>query len=266
MKLKIKPSKFQKTVAVAAVFLTASPAFAFFGGIVYDPTVAADVIKDVQQAIKAVGLAKSTLSTIQANVKSFSFKKLWQTVQSAFPADHVQDKYGETAGWDTALNTNSPTAADTAWQMANLQVDPGSTFNWETPGDSPTLSTLAMIEAFDSSSPNCMKAVGQYRSARAANATAESDLENDQLDTSAATNSEVEQLNLLNAAEAQKMHEMQSQGVIEACLAEQQMVSNMGLRNAAANSLKKAITAQQEIVSNNGAPEGESGTWTSYIP
>jgi hypothetical protein len=114
----------------------------------------------------------------------------------------------------------------------------------QTPG-SAQLSQLAMIEASDAISPDCLTAVGQYRAARTQNATAVSTLAADELNGSSATNSEVQQLNLLNAAEAQKMAEMQTQGTLQACLAAQMAVTNMQQRNAAAIDLNTAAFVQQ---------------------
>ena len=113
------------------------------------------------------------------------------------------------------------------------------------------LSQLAMIEASDSISPDCLTAVGQYRAARTQNATAVSTLAADELDGSDASNSEVQQLNLLNAAEAQKMAEMQTQGTLQACLAAQMAVANMERRNAAAIDLNTAGFVQQQRTTNN---------------
>src|SRR6185312_10904709 len=58
------------------------------------------------------------------------------------------------------------------------------------------------------------------------------------------TNSEVQQLNLLNAAEAQKAAEMQNQGALQACVASQMAVANMERRNAAATDLNTAVFAE----------------------
>ncbi len=252
----------------AAFLLLATPAFALFGvgDLVFDPSVYAEAIAQVQQAIQMVQTAQSTLTTIQANLQNFTWKSLWRTAQSTLPADSVQNRYGETAGWDTALNTNSPAAAATAWNRANVQVSPGTYLAGQTPGNSAPLSALAMIEAFDSSSPNCLNAVAQYRALRTANATAQNALETDQLDTTAATNTEIEQLNLLNASDAQQMHEWQSQGVLHACLAEQTTISNMAQRNAAAAAINDAAFIQQQRAANNVMPANESNTWQTYIP
>jgi hypothetical protein len=133
-------------------------------------------------------------------------------------------------------------------------------------GSSTQLSQLAMIEMSDSVSPDCLTAVGQYRAARGQNVTPNSALTQQQLDSSDLTNTEVEQLNLLNAAEAQKMSELQSQGTLQTCVASQMTVANMQQRNAAAQDLNTAAFVQQQRSTNNVNATQESNTWQTYLP
>jgi hypothetical protein len=76
----------------------------------------------------------------------------------------------------------------------------------------------------------------------------------------------VQQLNLLNAAEAQKMAEMQSQGTLQACLASQMTVANMQQRNAAVQDLNTAAFVQEQRTMNDTSAANESNTWQTYIP
>jgi type IV secretion system protein TrbJ len=251
------------TRAAVALLLLATPGFGF---IVFDPTVVANVIKEIAQSVKIYTTAKNTLSTMQANITHFSVKAMWQTFSNSVMAASVRNSNGETAGWNMALNNNSPAAASTAWNMANVHVNPGTVMAGEVAGSSPYLSSLAMIEAFDSSSPDCLNAVGQYRAQRSTNAAAERALEGNQLDGSAATNSEVEQLNLLNASDAQQMNEIKSQGQLHACLAEQTTISNMMQRNAAAAAINDAAVAAQEHSTNNTNFANESNSWQNDLP
>jgi len=123
-----------------------------------------------------------------------------------------------------------------------------------------------MIEASDSVSPDCLTAIGQYRAARAQNAVANNSLTSKQFDGSTATNSEVEQLNLLNAAAAQKMSEMESQGILQACLASEMAVGNMQQRNAAALDLNTAAYVAQQRAADDTSAANEGNTWDSYLP
>ena len=188
-------------VGSAVLLLATTPSFALFGigDIVFDPTSYANLVSQLTTL-------ETQYTMLKNNIEHFSFKQQWQTALNTMKNANVRNLFGETNGMTTALNTNSPTASSTAWTAATVPVN-GTTANYlagQTPG-STQLSELAMIEASDSISPDCFTAVGQYRAARTQNATANSSLAAEQLDGGTATNSEVEQLNLLNAAEAQKM-------------------------------------------------------------
>lgn len=246
----------------AALLLTAAPSFALFGlgDIVFDPTSYGNLVSQLTTM-------ETQYQMLKNNIEHFSFKQQWQTAFSVMKQANVRDLFGETNGMTTALNTDSPAASSTAWTAATVPVN-GTTTTYlagETPG-SAQLSELAMVEASDSVSPDCLTAIGQYRAARAQNTVANNSLASEQLDGSTATNSEVEQLNLLNAAQAQKMSEMQSQGVLQACLASEMAVGNMQQRNAAALDLNTAAYVAQQRAADDTSAANESNTWDSYLP
>lgn len=246
----------------AALLLTATPSFALFGigDIVFDPTSYASLVSQLTTLETQYNMLKN-------NIEHFSFKQQWQTTLTALQNANVRNMFGETSGMSVALNTNSPAASSTAWTAATVPVS-GTTATYlagQAPG-STRLSELAMIEASDSVSPDCFTAVGQYRAGRTQNAAANTSLASEQLDGNTETNSEVEQLNLLNAAEAQKMSEMQSQSVLQACLASQMAVANMQQRNAAALDLNTAAFVQQQRTADDTSAANESSTWDNYLP
>lgn len=246
----------------AALLLTATPSFALFGlgDIVFDPTSYGNLVSQLTTM-------ETQYQMLKDNIEHFSFKQQWQTAFNAMKQANVRDLFGETNGMTTALNTDSPAASSTAWTAATVPVNDTTTtyLAGEMPG-STQLSELAMIEASDSVSPDCLTAIGQYRAARAQNTAANSSLASEQLDGGSATNSEVEQLNLLNAAQAQKMSEMQSQGVLQACLASEMAVGNMQERNAAALDLNTAAYVAQQRAADDTSAANESNTWDSYLP
>lgn len=249
-------------IGATALLLTATPSFALFGlgDIVFDPTSYGNLVSQLTTMETQYRMLKN-------NIEHFSFKQQWQTAFNTMKQANVRNLFGETNGMTTALNTNSPAASSTAWTAATVPVN-GTTTTYlagETPG-SAQLSELAMIEASDSVSPDCLTAIGQYRAARAQNTAATNSLTSEQLDGSTATNSEVEQLNLLNAAEAQKMSEIQSQGVLQACLASEMAVGNMQQRNAAALDLNTAAYVAQQRAANDTSAANEGNTWDSYLP
>jgi type IV secretion system protein TrbJ len=246
----------------AALLLTATPSFALFGlgDIVFDPTSYASLVSQLTTL-------ETQYNMLRNNITHFSVKQQWQTTLTKLKNTNVKNLFGETNGMTTALNTDSPSGSATAWTTATLQVNSdATTYLKGQASGSPQLSQLAMIEMADSVSPDCLTAVGQYRSTRGQNAAANSTLSAQQVDGSDSTNTEVEQLNLLNAAEAQKLTEMQSQGTLQTCLASQMTVANMQQRNAAAQDLNTTAFVQQQRSNNNVNAAQESNTWRTYLP
>jgi hypothetical protein len=260
--MKLKPKNRKWIIAGAALLLTATPGFALFGigDIVFDPTSYASLVSQLTTI-------ESQYNMLKNNIEHFSLKQQWQTTLTALKNVNVANMFGETNGMTIAFNTNSASASNTAWRTATTPISSYATtyFQGQSLG-SPQMSQLAMIEMSDSISPDCITAVGAYRSARSQNSTANTNLTANQLDGTSATNSEVQQLNLLNAAEAQKMTEMQNQGTLQACLASQMAVSNMERRNAAATDLNTAAFVQQQHATNDVSAANESNTWQTYLP
>jgi hypothetical protein len=245
------------------VLATSVPSFAIFGlgDVVFDPSSYAELVAQATTLY-------NQYNTIKNNIVHFSAKNAWKTTLTTLEHTNVKNLFGETNGMSTALNSNSPSASSTAWNSSKVAVNSTTTsyLSGQTAGNSAQLSQLAMIEASDSASPDCITAVGQYRAARSANATANSTLQSQQLDTTSATNSEVEQLNLLNASEVQKMTEMQTQGTLQTCVASQMMIANMQQRNAAAADLNTAAFIKQQQSSNPQDIGNGSNNWTTYLP
>ena len=262
--MKLNPKHRRKYLIVGGLLLAAAtPSFALLGvgDIVFDPTSYASLVSQATTAL-------NQFKTIENNVIHFSFKQQWQTTLNALKNANVANMFGETAGFSAALNTNSPNASTLAWKTANVPLS-GTTSTYlqaQTVGNSPQLSELAMVEMSDSVSPDCLTAIGQYRAARGQNANANTALSQQQFDSTSATNSEVEQLNLLNAAQAQQLSEMQSQAAMQICLASQMTVANMQQRNAAALDLNTVVAVQAQRAVNDTSAAAEGNTWQTYLP
>lgn len=260
MKINVKHRKW--LIGGAVLVLTATPGFALFGvgDIVFDPTSYASLVSQLTTL-------ESQYKTFKTNITHFSLKQQWQTTLTALKNANVANMFGETAGINIALNTNSPSSSLSGWKSATLSMNSnvGSYLAGQALGND-RLAQLAVVEMSDAMSPDCLTAIGQYRNARTQNTSAVSALSSEEMDATDDTNSEVEQLNLLNAAEAQKMSEMQAQGTLQTCLAAQMTVSNMQQRNAAAQDLNTAAVVQQQRTTNDVSAANESNTWQNYIP
>jgi hypothetical protein len=249
-------------IAGGLLILTATPSFALFGvgDIVFDPTSYASLVSQLTTI-------ESQYNMLKNNIEHFSIKQQWQTTLTALKNVNVANMFGETNGMAIALNSNSAAASGTAWRTATTPVSSNVTtyFQGQSLG-SPQMSQLAMVEMSDSISPDCITAVGAYRAARTQSTAANTSLAANQLDGTSATNSEVQQLNLLNAAEAQKMSEMQNQGAMQACLASQMAVTNMERRNAAATDLNTIAFVQTQRATHDMSAASEDSTWQAYLP
>ena len=110
-------------VAGAGLFLaTATPSFALFGigDIVFDPTSYASLVSQLSQMTTQYNMLKT-------NLQHFSLKSQWQNTLKSMEHVNVANQFGETNGLTAALNTNSPSAASTAWGSATVPVNNGAT-------------------------------------------------------------------------------------------------------------------------------------------
>ena len=282
-------------------FTSAMPAHAQFGGVVLDPTQSAhaviqignegkslinqatriaqgsqanltlsqQLIQDVQMAgtaLKIYNQSITTYNTIFNNLKYFNTKQIWKTAENALMNSSVQNSYGETSGLQAQLNGQGQNAS-TVWKIMNLAISSTSSSFWgnQIVGASDRLSTLAHIEAMDAASTQCLAAVGAYNASRTTNLPANTALNTSIYDTTASTNSEVEQLNLINVSNSQRMEEQHAQGQLQACMAAQNAVNNMDKRNAASLTINDASYKLTQQASNPTYAGNESSTWTTYF-
>ena len=287
-------------VSGIAAFAMAVPAHAQFGGVTFDPTQSAhaivqisnegkslvnqaaqlaqgsqqnltltqQLIQDIQMAgtaLKIYNQSITTYNTMVNNLKYFNSKQIWNTAENALLHSTVQNTYGETAGLQSQLNGESQNAS-LVWKLMNLAVSGTSPSFWsqQIVGQSERLSTLAHIEAMDAASSQCLAASGAYQASRTANLRANNALNASIYDTGDDTNSEVEQLNLLNVSSAQRMEEEHAQGQIHACMAAQAAVANMEKRNIASMTINDANYKYTQQASNPTYLGNGSSTWTTY--
>ena len=126
-------------LAGGLLLATATPGFALFGigDIVFDPTSYASLVSQLTTL-------ESQYNMLKNNVTHFSLKQQWQTTLNALKNANVANMFGETAGVNFALNSNSPSASLTAWKTATLPVSTGTNtyLQGQTVGNSTQLSQL----------------------------------------------------------------------------------------------------------------------------
>jgi hypothetical protein len=217
--------------------------------------------KDYQQAI-------TTYNMISGNLKNFSSKSIWRTIQSQLTMASFANQYGETTGLQSAMNGQSPGTASMVWKLMNLGLNSTSSsfLSGQVLGSSHALATLSRMEAMDGVSSQCLGSVGDYNAMRNGNLLPQGSLTQSQFDTTSFTTTELEQLNLLNMANAHHLNESQAQGALHACQAAQAAVQNMAQRTAAADEINNAAFVQQQRAAFSSAPANSSHTWDTYLP
>jgi hypothetical protein len=272
-------------IGAAALLLMPAPAAALFGlgDIVFDPTSYATLAKiwssdantltkvteELGQLQQIYANGVQTYREAMAMAQSVNrFTRLnWLTVGITAVNDATANRFGEAANWAAMVNGN-PALASSAWSNATLPVSTNSSsfLAGEVLGSSANLANLASVEATDGSSTKCLAEIAEYRSAAQTNALAVAQLQSADNDGGEATNSEIEQLNLVNAAQAAGLHEQQSQGALHACLVEQQVLANTWQRNAAAELMNSYGTAAVSRQANATEYGNVQDTYYGYVP
>jgi hypothetical protein len=242
-----------------------------FGDIVFDPSNyavlgkiftsdASLLAKTIQTYNETVRIYENGLNLYnEAKYMSLRFSQAqrmsWRTLAQSAVNDFTRNRYGETVNWPAMVN-GRPELASAAWTAATVPVTHGSYLSSETLGSSRLLAHLASVETQDGSAAKCLSTIAQYRQNAAMNAPAFQNLTAAQADGTDNTNSQIEQLNLMNAAQAQANNEARSQGAVEACLVEQQILANKVQRDAVADHLSFVGQANDYATS-------ESASWGS---
>lgn len=237
-------------VAVLGVLLAGSVLIPIRAGIipgipdlVIDP---AAIAKLADQIVKMEAVISNQVSLynqaiteykmLKKNLDFFSSKTSWRTTGISILNSSVTNRHGETTGWNAGVNTGGPASA-AAWNVAVIPVHVGDFLVRETLGSSAHLAALAGIEILDNAGPNAMLTLAAVRQQQAANTTAINQLETSVLSGDPEDNTEVKQLNLLNASQLQAMRVQQGAVAVQSELLQQILVSNMHQRNQSISSL-----------------------------
>jgi hypothetical protein len=273
----------------ALLVLGALPSQAQFGGVFTDPVQSGHALQQIAQQVKDSATwqqqlantikllatadkdyqqAITTYNVINGNLKNFSSKSIWRTIQSQLTMASFANQYGETTGLQAAMNGQAPGTASMVWKLMNLGLNSTSSsfLSSQVLGTSHALATLTRMEAMDGVSSQCLNSVGDYNWQRNSNVQPQGSLTQSQFDTTSFTTTELEQLNLVNIGNAHHLNEAQAQGALHACQAAQAAVQNMAQRTAAADEINNAALVQQQRAIFSSAPANSSSTWQTYLP
>jgi hypothetical protein len=151
----------------ATVLLTGGISLAQFGGVFTDPVQSAHAVQQITAAMRReqalLSQVRLTLMTYQmayANIRAFGSKTAWKGYAMSVYRPMAPNFYGETAGWNNAINYGFDPLA--TWQRATVAVYPRQ-------GSSPAAG-LATVDIVDGTSVAAMQTVADARKTQAANA------------------------------------------------------------------------------------------------
>ena len=232
-----------------------------------DIATGAKLVQEYNELVKIYtsGMQIYNLGASMAQSFSSGDKSAMMAVAQMATNDFTLDKYGETATWPAMVNGH-PSLAPQAWATATYPITHDSFMLGEIPGASRLLAKLASLHAIDGASVNCLQTVGIYQATSVANLAPILALAIKHLDGTSATNSNIEQLNLLNAHQQQGNTELRAQGKINSCLAQQETLANKINRDQIADELDFVGEVHDLHAAQNLNWGGSAATIANYRP
>jgi hypothetical protein len=268
------------TVLCFVAFVSPRQAPAQFGGIVSDPVQEGhswqQLLNDIQKLQKIdhqIQVAMSVYNQMQMSARFFSNKNAWQGLTNQIVRNWSPNSYGATALWNPmtlygigsssgawgnvtiSMRTNPYLAA-----VAGAILAGGQGYN----ANNRELAYAATVNTFDGAGPTAIQTLGNARQHQIQMNLAIGRLQASVNDGSADTNSEVEQLNLLNAGAVQSLQMQQTTNNVITSLLEQQTIANKIQRDALADHLNFTNQADQYMVSESPMWGGAAAALRSH--
>jgi len=236
----------RRTAAVAAAgllaILIAPPAATALFGIgmpVFDLTAVLQLIRQLgqmeqqyQELVQTYDVIVNRYKLAMKMAEHFSAKSMWAGLQVGTAPNVTVNTYGETANWQAAVTTGA--GASEAWQEATVALRNDPSLAYQVPGQSDGLALLAAIEVADGANRASAEALGNSRAQQGAMIASIQELEGTVLDGSDDTNTEVQQLNLMNAGLVQSLRMQQDTNAVATSALEESIATNKMYRDAAA--------------------------------
>lgn len=223
-------------IPILLAYLPATVFGQIFGPtIVFDPTVAGRVLTEIAQIVKLYDTAAQTYNQIAYSAGWFTIKTPWLGTATQVVDSNTPTVFGETGGWNPAVTAGVDVPG--AWSTATYGIHPPPFWASFPLGASPTSANIASVNVADGMSQAAMLSIANSRSNQPANDVALSNLETTSQDTSGATNSEVEQLNLITSGIVLVNRQHEDANALLTTIAEQQILTNKVQRDVLADNL-----------------------------
>ena len=172
----------------------------------------------------------------QAKYFDQNMKRTWVSAGNQVVANWTTPNYyGGTGGWTNTVNTgNAPVPA---WQAAILNMQRGLYIALNPMGAARDMARAASVNTFDGAGPVALQTIGNSRTQQIQIDGAINRLQTAIVDDTPGMNSEVQQLNLLTAAQIIQLRQLQTLSTIDTSLLEQQAIANKMHRDEVADQL-----------------------------
>lgn len=197
--------------------------------------------------MKIYNNAVQIYNQIYYNALFFNSKSPWLGIGSLQVLSNTATIFGETAGWNAAVNQG--VGIPGAYSTATYALNPAPFYGNYPLGQSLMSANIASVNVADGSNPADMMSIAQARGNQPMNDQALANLEATSQDTTLNTNSEVEQLNLANGGLVLLNRQVEDLAAVQTTSAEQQILANKVTRDNLADAVNFFSLQDQTVVS-----------------
>ena len=250
-------------ISLVALFVPMAGLAQFgIGSIVFDPTQSAHVITEIAKIVQLYNVATQTYNQIAFNAGWFMLKTPWLGIVTRVVNSNTRTIFGETGGWNPAVTMGANIPG--VWTTATYGIHPPPFYSGFPLGASSTSANIASINVADGMSEAAMLTIANSRLNQPVNDVALMHLEATSQDTSSATNSEVEQLNLITGGTVLANRQQEDTNALLTTIAEQQILMNKVQRDLLADNLNVMTVRDNYIASEATQWGGSAATITGY--
>jgi hypothetical protein len=193
------------------------------------------IIEETKQIVQIYTQATNIYNQIAYNAGWTPLKTPWLGVSTPIVLSQTANLFGETAAWNPAVNAgmNIPLA----YGQATYAMSPAPFYSGYPVGQSLMSAQIASVEIADAANPAAVMTVANSRLNQPVNDQALANLEASSQDTTANTNSEVEQLNQISSSNVLTNRQLEDLAALMTTQAEQQIFANKIQRDALADAI-----------------------------
>lgn len=272
----MNPSTKTITLTGSCFLMATAAAMAQFGlpTIVADPgayaRLAAETAQIAQEYNEIVNLYQTSqmaYANLQNAATFITNKSAWMPTATTWQTPYIQNTYGNTAGWSTAITTGNGSVA--GYSAVTSPIQPyGQVLNTYNPATQSTLSNqYGLMQIITASGENAIAQSGAVRAASMSNQQALSRLAADSASTNPKMNTQVGVLNQMNAAAVFSANQQTQSAQLLAASLDLQAAESAARRERQVAEINDQIQFRSSYAAlNNSRTIGTSNALQSFRP